>query len=243
MSANVVAALALGLLGAPHCATMCGGMVALAQASFAPASSGHAPRVRLQMASQAPLVLAQNVGRIATYVLGGAAAGALGSLATVSAVRQGQVALEVLSGVVMLVAGLVLAGALPARASIERLGVPLWRVVEPIGRRVLPLRTPSHAFAFGMVWGWLPCGLVYSAASLAMSSGSPADGALTMLAFGAGTLPALLGLGATAGVVARFTRIPAVRTGAALLLAGFGAYRLERGLSPSPRCSHCHGAP
>ena len=239
---DVVAALVLGLLGAPHCATMCGGIVGLAQASFAPAPASRA-RVRLpvvvQAAAQAPLVVAQNAGRLATYAMGGALAGALGSVVRGAAVHRAQAGLEIVSGVVMIAAGLLLAGVLPAKASLERAGVPLWRLIEPLGRRALPLRTPAQALAFGLVWGWLPCGLVYSSLSVSIASGSAADGALTMLAFGAGTLPALLGLGAAAGALARLARVPLVRQLAGVALAAFGAYRFERGLSPSPRCPHC----
>jgi hypothetical protein len=95
--------------------------------------------------------------------------------------------------------GLYIGGWFPRFAALERLGMPLWRLIEPIGRHLLPVRTLTQAMLYGAVWGWLPCGLVYS-----MLIGSPAQagavaGALYMALFGAGTLPVMLAGGLLAG--------------------------------------------
>jgi sulfite exporter TauE/SafE len=69
-----------------------------------------------------------------------------------------------------------------------------------------------------MVWGWLPCGLVYAALAMAATTGSAINGGLTMLAFGAGTLPAVMGAGMLTGLLASAARKPHVRQAAGLLI-------------------------
>jgi sulfite exporter TauE/SafE len=83
-----------------------------------------------------------------------------------------------------------------------------------------------QALALGLVWGWLPCGLVYSTLIWSISSGNPLDGALLMLAFGAGTLPNLLTMGLVAGKLAAWLRLLWVRRTAGVLVMGFGIYML-----------------
>ncbi|MDB4998279.1 MAG: hypothetical protein JWM74_5711 [Myxococcaceae bacterium] len=238
-SANLAAALLLGIVGAPHCVAMCGGMVALAQAPVAVPSAARVHLPIVAAARDATLIGAQSAGRLLTYASGGAIVGALGSIAATSSVRSAQSILEVVSGAVMIATALLVAGTLPAGASIERLGVPVWKRLEPLALRLLPLRTTRDALLFGAVWGFLPCGLVYSALALAAGAGSLGAGAATMLAFGAGTLPALLAMGAIAGAVRRLARHPAARVCAVILLATFGLYRIEHGLRPPAACAHC----
>jgi uncharacterized protein len=254
-TADLAAALVLGLVGAPHCVAMCGGIVALAQAPVGVASAPgvEAARVHLPLVvagrdgglvglvGPVGLVGAQSAGRLMIYASGGAIVGGLGSIAAAVSIRGVQSILEVVSGVVMVATALLVAGTLPARASIERLGVPVWKRLEPLARRRLPLRTSRDALLFGAVWGFLPCGLVYSALAMAAGSGSLASGATTMLAFGAGTLPALVAMGALAGALRRVARHRAARVGVVILLAAFGVQRLERGLRPTPACVHCGG--
>ena len=230
-----VAALMLGALGATHCVAMCGGIVVAT-------GTGVDPRLRLTMASQVPILLAQNAGRILSYAIAGALAGGFGSLAAAFSVGGARSWLQVFSGIMMLGVGLFLAGVLPRFATIERVGLPIWRRVEPIGRKFLPLRTPRHAFAFGMVWGWLPCGLVYSALSIAVGAGSARSGALTMVAFGLGTAPALLAMGTIATTISRAARKPFVRIGAGLVIAAFGALHLHLASDSLLAAPDGHGA-
>ncbi len=252
IAADLAAALLLGVVGAPHCVAMCGGMVALAQAPVAvpdlaqasvAVASPATSHVRLPMLAahrDAALIGAQSAGRLLTYASAGAIVGGLGSFAATGSVRSAQSILELVSGAVMIATALLVAGTLPARASIERLGVPLWKRLEPLALRLLPLRTTRDALLFGAVWGFLPCGLVYSALALAAGAGSPGAGAATLLAFGVGTLPALLAMGAIAGAVRRLARHPAARVCAVVLLATFGLYRIEHGLRPpTAACAHC----
>jgi sulfite exporter TauE/SafE len=104
----------------------------------------------------------------------------------------------------------------------DRLGSPLWRRLEPLGRRLLPVQRLPQAVLFGIVWGWLPCGLVYYVLLLTLSTGSAATGALCMLSFGIGTLPAMLGVGLAAGWFSRLAANPTLRQVAGLALVVTG---------------------
>jgi sulfite exporter TauE/SafE len=211
----LLAALALGVLGAPHCVAMCGGVAGLAQAARR-LPVVDAPR-------RTPAILAaMHAGRLASYAAAGALAGAAGRLT----VRAWQSGLEIAAGLAMIGLGLFLCGLLPAFATVEKLGAPLWRALAPATRRVLPLTTPSRALVFGAAWGWLPCGLVYSALALAALSGSAAHGAIAMLAFGAGTLPALIAAGALLDRVARYARSARLRIAGGALVTMLGAVHL-----------------
>jgi hypothetical protein len=109
---------------------------------------------------------------------------------------------------------------------LERAGGVLWRRIEPLGRRFFPVRTPARALGIGLVWGWLPCGLVYSVLVWAVGAGGPAQGALLLLSFGLGTLPVLLALGTAAAGLAGLVRRPAVRYAAGMLVMLFGLYEI-----------------
>ena len=107
--------------------------------------------------------------------------------------------------------GLYLAGWFPKFAKMERLGAPVWRWLQPIGKRFIPVRTWRQAFFLGMVWGWLPCGLVYAGLAVAATSGNATQGALMMMAFGAGTLPAVMGAGIFTGLIVAMGRAQYLR--------------------------------
>ena len=159
----------------------------------------------------------------------GALAGGLGAFAAhLAAVRHAQLVLAVLAALFLLALGLYLGGWWAGLARLERLGGRLWRRIEPLGRRLMPPRRPLQAIPLGAVWGWLPCGLVYSVLIWSLSAGSALRGAGLMLAFGLGTLPALLLMGMAAARFAAFTRRPAVRRLAGGLVFGFGLLGLWR---------------
>lgn len=202
----------VGLLGGTHCVGMCGGIVgALAMGG----------------ASRWTMHLAYNGGRILSYALAGAIAGALGAA---SLGLEGQVParliLYLFANLMLIALGFYLLGATRALAFTERAGQALWRRVQPLTRRFLPATTVRQAFPLGMLWGWLPCGLVYSALASALSAGSAARGAALMLAFGLGTLPNLLLAGIVLARINEFVRRPLVRTLSGLLVLGFGVYGL-----------------
>ncbi len=216
----LLSALVMGLLGGSHCVVMCGGVVGMACSALAPARRG-------RLGAQLPYVLAYNAGRIASYAAAGALAGAMGAtLASFGLVERAQLALRLAAGAMMIAVGLYVAGLAPALRWAERAGAPLWRGVAPLARKLLPVRSPVQALALGLLWGWMPCGLVYAALAAAVTSGSAAGGAATMAAFGAGTLPVLVAMGGAAALVTRLARQRAVRSAAGVALVLFGAVQL-----------------
>ena len=193
VTALLLAALTLGFLGSTHCVAMCGGIVSVLAAGAAP---------NLRRSERPPLlrIVLYSVGRIGSYALAGAAVGALSLLVRDALpVRVGQMALRGGAGLLMLALGLHLTGLFRGFTVLERAGAPLWRRIEPAAKRLLPVRSGWHALALGAVWGWVPCGMVYTALALAAATGSAPGGALAMGIFGAGTLPAMV----LAGVLAR----------------------------------------
>lgn len=210
----------VGLLGGMHCLSMCAGLVSSL-------TLGLDPRVRANPLKMLPYQLAYNFGRIAGYAVAGAIVGGFGSLLLqLGSLQTAQRVLYGLAGLAMILLGFYLAGWWRILGVTERLGLHLWRRVEPLGRRLLPVRRIPDALLLGFLWAWIPCGLVYSVLITAVSTGSPLDGALLMLAFGAGTLPNLLGIGLLAGAAARLAERPWLRQAAGLLVIGFGLYAL-----------------
>ena len=207
-----LALLLIGLLGGTHCAGMCGGIVGAL--SFGGPSS-------------ITLHLAYNAGRVSSYCVAGALAGALGEA---SVALSGQLPirliLSLLANLMLIALAFYLMGVGSALAWPERLGQNLWRHLQPIGRRFLPARSAAQAFPLGLLWGWLPCGLVYSALANALTSGSALHGSGLMLAFGIGTLPNLLLAGLLANRLQAYTRLPAVRWLSAVLILCFGVWGL-----------------
>jgi len=217
---TLASAFVVGLLGGVHCVGMCGGIVAAL-------TFGLPPERRQGVAATLPFLLAYNAGRIASYTLAGAIMGGAGLLiAQLLPVQTAQQALLVLAGLFMVAMGLYLAGWWAGLGRLERAGGVLWRRLEPYGRRLMPVRRPGQALALGMLWGWLPCGLVYSTLVWAVSSGGALQGAALMLAFGLGTLPNLLLVGLAAGAVARLARDVRVRRAAGSAVLLFGLWTL-----------------
>lgn len=213
--ASLLAVLLLGLLGAGHCAGMCGGIV-----SALSAQSG-GTRVRLH--------LAYSTGRIASYATAGAIAGSLGGLGLLlSEVLPVQLGLYIFANVMMLMLGLYLAGMSSFVVRFENLGRGLWRRIAPLTRGLVPADTMPKALTIGVLWGWLPCGLVYSVLAIALFSGSAVQGAVLMAAFGLGTLPSLLGAGLLVSRASRLFRSKAFRAACGALVFGFGLTGLAR---------------
>jgi uncharacterized protein len=174
----LLAAFLLGLTGGVHCFGMCGGIVGALTLGL-PLGPGHPLRTRW------PYLLAYNVGRIASYAAAGALAGGVGAWAAhLLAVHHAQLGLQILAGLFMILLGCYLAGWWLVLNRLEQAGGVLWRRIEPLGRRLFPVRTPVRALGIGLVWGWLPCGLVYSVLVWAIAAGGAAQGALLLLSFG-----------------------------------------------------------
>lgn len=210
-----ITALLVGFLGGAHCVAMCGGIVGALSLHRA---EGGGARFGLH--------LGYNLGRLVSYSLAGALAGGVGQLAALGTGWGLRWALYALANLMLLGMGLYLLGEPRLLAPVERLGAGLWRKLQPLSRRFLPARTFQQAFFLGLLWGWLPCGLVYSALTSALATASPIGGAAVMLAFGLGTLPNLLAMGWFAQRLASVSRRPGIRRGAGLLVLAFGVYGL-----------------
>ncbi|AEY01804.1 integral membrane protein [Oceanimonas sp. GK1] len=210
-----VAALMIGFLGAGHCIAMCGGVAAAFSMAIPPT----------QRRWQWLYLLSYNAGRIISYALAGALVGGVfAGLADISLGKQGLLWLRLLAGIMMVLLGLYLARWWSGLLALERLGNGLWRHIKPLAGRFVPFRHPLAALPFGMIWGWLPCGLVYSALTWSAVSGGAASGALVMALFGLGTLPTLLALGGLAGSLRHWLNHPGFRRLSGILLIFYGLF-------------------
>jgi uncharacterized protein len=208
---SLLTAAAMGLFGSGHCVAMCGG-ISCALTAGLPEPVRRSPRRML------PFVLAYNSGRLVSYMFAGAFFGMLGAEAGVLLPPAWAKGLGVAISTGFVIAlGLYLGDWWRGLGFFERLGAELWRHLEPLGRRLLPVRRFREAFAIGLLWGWLPCGLVYAALALAFVSGGAREGALSMLAFGVGTLPALMALGFAGRWLAALRQSGARRAAGAIL--------------------------
>ncbi|MCP3662751.1 MAG: sulfite exporter TauE/SafE family protein [Gammaproteobacteria bacterium] len=213
-----------GLLGGVHCVGMCGGIVGAL-------TFGIPEERRGRLAGIMPYHLAYNLGRVISYVVAGALMGGLGMLlAQLMPIYYAQKFLYILAGVFMVLLGLYLAGWWMGLGRIEQLGGVLWSRLEPLSRRLLPVRSSAHALLVGAVWGWIPCGLVYTMLVNAVSSGGVLSGAGVMFAFAVGTLPNLLLIGALAGAAARMAQSKVARQLAGVVVLGMGLYTLWQAL-------------
>ena len=220
LDATLASAFLVGLLGSTHCLGMCGGIVSAL-------TFGLKDDIRRSPWKLGPYLLAYNTGRISSYAVAGVIAGAVGAGAfgvlPSSAARW---AVKLVTGGFMIALGLYLSGWWPGLQILEKWGGALWQRIEPLGRRLLPVDHPLKALVFGLVWGWLPCGMVYAVLAWALTSGSPGQGAALMLAFGLGTLPMLLTIGVAAEWLKDFVRSPWVRRGAGLTVLLFGLFTI-----------------
>ncbi len=209
----LVSALVLGLLGGGHCLGMCGGLMGALTLAIPPEQRGR----RLQ------LLLAYNLGRILSYSLAGLLLGLAGWAIAGS---KAEVAMRTMAALLLIAMGLYLAGWWSGLTRIEALGRGLWRHIQPLTRRFMPVSNLPRALVLGGLWGWLPCGLVYSTLLWASSQGNAVNSALLMLAFGLGTWPVLLATGLAAERITTLLRKRGVRMAGGLLVILFGIWTL-----------------
>lgn len=227
---NYIAAFLIGLLGSTHCIGMCGGIVGAL-------TMGLPDTVRQSPLKLLPYLLVYNSGRLLSYAFAGLIIGLLTASAS-SFFQIGQFPVGgIIGGLFMIALGIYIAGWFQTLTMLERLGGHFWRVIEPYGRKLMPVKTLPHAFGLGLLWGWLPCGMVYSTLAWSATSGDPIKSALLMLAFGAGTLPMLLAMGGLAEKLQHLTRNKKVRVVAGIILIAFGVLILSKALSGG----HQHG--
>ncbi|MCP2041278.1 sulfite exporter TauE/SafE [Neisseria sp. HSC-16F19] len=208
---------AIGFLGGGHCVGMCGGL----SSAFALQLPPHISRLQL--------LLLLNLGRIGSYVLIGTLLGLAGQVGMLlDHTRSLQMVLFVAAHVLLFLLGLYLAGISAVGSRIEAIGKPVWRRLNPLLKRLLPIQSRSACLGVGMLWGWLPCGLVYSASLYALGSGHAAHGALYMAAFGLGTLPNLLAMGWFATQLKQYLQRQSVRLIAGLTVAAWALWQLAK---------------
>lgn len=224
---TLISAFLMGLLGSTHCLAMCGGIVGAL-------TMGLKDAIRSSPRSLFPYLIFYNAGRITSYAIAGALLALVSAqLLTLVPVTTAHFIAAMVSAGFMIALGLYLAGWWPGLLLLERAGGKLWRYIEPFGRRFLPVDRPFKAGMLGVVWGWLPCGMVYAALAWTLTAANAAEGALLMVAFGLGTLPMLLAMGATARALTNFVRSRRVRQGSGILILLFGVYTLYAASMPA----------
>lgn len=207
----------IGFFGGGHCVGMCGGL----SSAFALQLPPHINRFWL--------ILLLNSGRISSYVLIGFLVGLLGQIGiSLDQTRWLQNGLFVAANLLLLLIGLYLAGLSAWAVKVETIGRPIWKKLNPLLNKLLPIRSIPACFGVGMLWGWLPCGLVYSASLYALGSGSAWRGSLYMLAFALGTLPNLLAMGFFAAQLKNLLQRRPVRLIAGLMVAAWALWQLFR---------------
>lgn len=229
--AALATAFLAGLVGSAHCLGMCGGISGL----FALHSSVRG------LHRQLPMALVYNAGRLASYALLGFAVAAAGSRFAALTPALGK-PVRLVAGAVIILIGLQIAFNFRALGFLERMGAAAWSRVSPLAGRLLPVNSLPRALGLGLLWGLVPCGLVYSMLLVAATSGHAVDGALVMLAFGIGTTPAMLLTGLGAARLAQLMQDRRTRLGAGLLIVMLGILTLLMPitalLSPGPHSHH-----
>jgi sulfite exporter TauE/SafE len=233
---HLLSAFMIGLLGSPHCIGMCGGIVGAFSAAGGrrpfPVAVVAVPRQALARGAtidEATRVVGYNFGRLASYATAGAIAGGLAhGVQTLSLLSSLQIGGYWLANLMLVALGLYLMDAWRGLARLEAVGQLLWRRLQPLMRHLLPVDSFAKALSLGALWGWVPCGMVYSVLLSALATGSAGGGAAVMLAFGAGTLPALFTAGMLGARFQAWTRQRGVRIAAGLIVLGFGLLGLVR---------------
>jgi sulfite exporter TauE/SafE len=204
------AALLLGLLGGSHCLFMCGGISA---ALGVAADSQH----------KTLIILLFQLGRITSYTLLGAGLGAILGLASGDNPTIIPI-LRLISGLLLISMGCYLANWWHGLQWIERAGQGIWRRVQPLVQKLLPLARVRNALLVGLCWGLLPCGLIYTALAWSATAAHWLQSATLMFCFGLGTLPVMFATGIAGEKLAALLRKKALRNIAAVLLISFGGW-------------------
>ncbi len=207
------AAFVTGLLGSAHCFGMCAGISGL----FAINQQAAA------LKRDIPMAVAYNTGRVFSYAVLGVIVAVLGKT-FVDAIPKLAAPVRLASGLLIVVIGLQVAFNWRVLAPIETAGGLIWQRISPVARRLLPVTSMPKALGLGLLWGWLPCGLVYSVLLLAATTANAAHGGLVMVAFGIGTMPAMIATGVSASALSQF--MSRKRLGAGLLIVLIGLLTL-----------------
>lgn len=174
----LVAAFFAGLFSIGHCLPMCGGIaVALAQ------STKHLPSPTRWI-----MVSSYSLGRVVTYTLLGASLGFFTQWLSGQSGQWFSLIVRTISGVMLILMGLYVSRWWMGLARLERVGAGMWRKISPYFSMLLRVNRPGQALLAGLLWGFLPCGLIYSALTIAAARHDWAQSAMFMMMFGLGTL-------------------------------------------------------
>lgn len=216
-SLNFSAAFLIGLLGSAHCVGMCGGI--MGALTYAVPPEKRIPSKLL------PLLLCYNAGRILSYTLAGAILGATSWLLADQFPQLGTV-LRFIAGLMLIAMGLYLANWWPILRHLEKAGSAVWKRIQPAMSGLMPVNSPWRALIVGTLWGWIPCGLIYSTLTWAATAGEWHQSALMMLFFGLGTLPAVLATGILLEKIKKLLQNRGFRSAAGVLIIVFGLWTL-----------------
>lgn len=230
----------LGLVSSLHCIQMCGPLVV----------SYSLPLGQRGLRQQALAHLSYNLGRVATYAFLGAVAGLTGqTLGLVGKMAGAENIVAIACGGLMVIAGMLMLDLLPHKFLQQY--DPLRyasRQLKPLGSRISS-PTISSKFVLGLMLGFLPCGLIYAALLKAMATGTALAGLLTMMAFGLGTVCALMAIGLLSSTLSlKLARLNAGGWGSrltAISVALLGAFLIWRGVMPmlaahATEAASCH---
>jgi len=206
----------VGLLGAGHCIGMCSGIASALSFSIHP-----------QQKNGLLSLLLYNLGRISSYALAGFIFASSSSvLIAWLGGKEALVYLRIFAGIMMLLLAFYIARIWNGLLFVERSGQVIWTFIKPIAQYFLPLKHPSLAFPLGFFWGWLPCGLVYSNLIWAISTGDGLNGAMIMVGFGLGTLPAMMLVGSLSLKLKKILNKQWFRYGSGVILGLFALQTL-----------------
>ena len=215
LTASLLSALLMGLIGSTHCIGMCGGIISTLSTNFSGREQAHPFLIQLFY----------NLGRISTYAFIGFLIGLFSSQMMDLLPNPRAVSMKI-TAVFFILLGLYVSQLVNSFRFLEAAGQKLWIHIEPFGRKYLPASNAFNAWKLGLIWGWLPCGLVYSALALAMTQVHPVHSATIMAVFGLGTLPTLLLIGHFASNVKTLLQNKWVRMVLGLILILYGLSQL-----------------
>lgn len=211
----------VGLLGGTHCAGMCGGIVSAI-------TMGLPNNIRSNSNNLTLYLLLYNLGRIISYIMAGLLIASLtlglSRFADNMPIRK---VVTIFAAIMMILLGFYLSGWWPKGINkIEQAGFFIWRFIKPFAQKFIPIKSPTQAFLAGILWGWLPCGLVYTALIWATSAETILQGGLVMASFGIGTLPVLLGIGFFSSSLIRYIQQQWLRSTTGIIMIAYGIYQL-----------------
>ena len=225
----MITAFFIGLFSTVHCLGMCGGMVGAMTMSLK-------PNIRNNPLYLGVYTFFYNFGRISSYALMGLLFGLFGQIIRDALLPEnGLVVMRTITSLLIIAMGFFIAGWFPQFSRIEKIGIPVWRFLQPMSERLLPVRNIWQAFLFGAVWGWLPCGLVYYALLMSPGNDGAINSALFMFFFGLGTMTPMIAAGFVVGKFTRFKNSNNLRIASGLLLILMGFIGMYLALKPEIR--------